>query len=88
MISQSLAELHLGRLPEAEAALSQALEKEPRDIEAVANAVVLGTIMGKRAEVEERMAELKGRGHPLLEDLEEKGKAFDVAAAKYAARAA
>ncbi|KAI4164339.1 MAG: hypothetical protein LQ342_001985 [Letrouitia transgressa] len=88
LISQSLAELHLGRLPEAEAALSQALEKEPRDIEAVANAVVLGTIMGKRAEVEERMAELKGRGHPLLEDLEEKGKAFDVAAAKYAARAA
>ncbi|KAL9033874.1 MAG: hypothetical protein Q9214_007303, partial [Letrouitia sp. 1 TL-2023] len=88
LISQSIAELHLGRLPEAEAALNQALEKEPTDIDAVANAVVLGTIMGKRAEVEERMAELKGRGHPLLKDLEEKGKAFDVAAAKYSARAA
>ncbi|KAL9610971.1 MAG: hypothetical protein Q9167_004348 [Letrouitia subvulpina] len=88
LISQSIAELHLGRLPEAEAALNQALEKEPRDIEAVANAVVLGTIMGKIAEVEERIAELKGRGHLLLEDLEERGKAFDAAAARYAARAA
>ncbi|KAI4251240.1 MAG: hypothetical protein LQ352_004976 [Teloschistes flavicans] len=90
LISQAITELHLGRLPEAEAALNQALQNEHRDIEAVANAVVLATLMGKRDEQEKYLAELRkeSKGHALLEDLEEKGRAFDQAAGKYAPKIA
>ena len=32
LVGQAVAELHLGRLPEAEAALEQAVEKDPKDV--------------------------------------------------------
>ena len=47
LIGQAVAEIHLGRLPEAEAALQQAIEKEPESIEAIANSIVLNTLAGK-----------------------------------------
>lgn len=47
MISQAVAEIHLGRLDEAEAALQQALAKEPKNAEAIANTIVLNAIAGK-----------------------------------------
>jgi len=46
-VGQAVAELHLGRLPEAEAALQQAMEKDPKDAEAIANSIVLGVLNGK-----------------------------------------
>ena len=42
-----MAELHLGRLPEAEAALQQALERDPKDAEVIANTIVLSILSGK-----------------------------------------
>ncbi|KAL9582310.1 MAG: hypothetical protein Q9212_003368 [Teloschistes hypoglaucus] len=96
LVAQAITELHLGRLPEAEAALNQALQQHQQqqqqqqkndDVEAVANAVVLATLMGKREEQERYLKELRG-GHALLVDLEEKGRAFDAAAGKYAAKVA
>ncbi|KAL8779935.1 MAG: hypothetical protein Q9213_006698 [Squamulea squamosa] len=88
LISQAVSELHLGRLPEAEAALNQALQIEPKDIEAIANAVVLATIMGKAAEQQQYLEELKKAqsDHAFLTDLEEKSSLFDQAAGKYSAR--
>jgi hypothetical protein len=47
LISQAVAEIHLGRLDEAEAALQQALAKEPKNAEAIANIIVLNAIAGK-----------------------------------------
>jgi coatomer protein complex subunit epsilon len=41
-----VAELHLGRLDEAQAALEQALKKEPEYAEAVANMLVLSVLSG------------------------------------------
>ena len=49
LISQAVAEMHLGRLPEAEAALQQARSKDPNDIEAIANSIVLNVLSGKDA---------------------------------------
>ena len=49
LVGQAVAELHLGRLPEAEAALEQALQKDPKDVEAIANTLVLNVISGKSA---------------------------------------
>ncbi len=88
LVSQAVSELHLGRLPEAEAALNQVLQNEPKDIEAIANAVVLATIMGKTTEQQQYLDELKNgqSDHPLLIDLEEKSSLFDQAAGKYFAR--
>lgn len=45
-----MAEIHLGRLPEAEAALTAALEKYPTDVELIANSIVLNVLAGKQTE--------------------------------------
>lgn len=44
-----MAELHLGRTEEAQAALDQAMKKEPSFAEAIANSLVLAVIIGKDA---------------------------------------
>ena len=49
LISQAVAEIHLGRNEEAEAALQQALSKEPGNAEAIANSIILNVISGKDA---------------------------------------
>ncbi|KAL8933463.1 MAG: hypothetical protein Q9211_005770 [Gyalolechia sp. 1 TL-2023] len=88
LISQAISELHLGRFPEAEAALNQALQNDPKDTAALANAIVLATIMGKSAEQQQYLTELQRQqsDHVLLSDLEEKRGLFDQAAGKYAAK--
>jgi coatomer subunit epsilon len=47
LVSQAVAEIHLGRLEEAEAALQQALTKDPTHAECLANNIVLNVIAGK-----------------------------------------
>jgi coatomer subunit epsilon len=47
LVSQAVAELHLGRTEEAQAALEQAMQKEPQYAEAIANLLVLTVITGK-----------------------------------------
>lgn len=47
LLGQAIAELHLGRLEEAEAALNQALEKEANDADVLANRIVLSVLSGK-----------------------------------------
>lgn len=49
LVSQAVAELHLGRTEEAQAALDQALKKDPKFAEAIANQLVLTVILGKDA---------------------------------------
>lgn len=50
IVGQAVAEIHLGRLPEAEAALTTALEKYPSDAELIANTIVLNVLAGKPSE--------------------------------------
>ena len=47
LVGQAVAELHLGRLEEAQVALQQALEKNPDHTEALANSIVLSILAGK-----------------------------------------
>ena len=47
LVSQAVAEIHLGRLEEAEAALQQALVKDTQNAEVIANMIVLNVIAGK-----------------------------------------
>lgn len=48
LVAQAVAELHLGRTEEAQAALDQALQKDPQYAEAIANAAVLQVLNGKQ----------------------------------------
>ncbi|PWY94807.1 coatomer subunit epsilon [Aspergillus sclerotioniger CBS 115572] len=86
IVGQAVAELHLGRLPEAEAALSAALEKFPDEAELIANTIVLNVLAGKPTEELEQHLEQTHPSHPLLSDVQEKSALFDTAAAKYAPR--
>jgi len=91
LICQAVAELHLGRIPEADAALEQVLGGETVDSEAIANAIVLGVLSGKTLKgVEALIQQLKEREstHQFLKDLQEKSDLFDTATAKYSAKVA
>ena len=91
LIGQAVAELHLGRLPESEAALQQALQGDNVHSQAIANMIVLSSISGKSAsETEALIEQLKSvePEHALLMDLEEKAKLFDTAASRYGAKVA
>ena len=88
LVSQAVAELHLGRLPEAEAALQQAVQKDPNDIEAIANSIVLNVVSGKDTSEHTSSLESLAPEHPFLVDLQEKSSSFDQAAGKYSAKVA
>lgn len=47
LLGQAISEVHLGRLPEAEAALQQAKEKDAKSPDVIANTIVLSAIQGK-----------------------------------------
>jgi len=86
LVSQALAELHLGRLPEAEAALQQAMQLDPESEDVVANLVVLNTMLGK--DTKEQLDTLRriNPSHQLLGGLEEKNQEFGKALEKYSPR--
>ncbi|KAB5577667.1 coatomer epsilon subunit [Coniochaeta sp. 2T2.1] len=65
LVSQAVAELHLGRTEEAQAALEQAMKKEPNFAEAIANLLVLSVITGKDA-TEVTKYVLPKSAHPLF----------------------
>ncbi|KAI9838400.1 MAG: hypothetical protein M1819_005669 [Sarea resinae] len=90
LVGQAVAELHLGRLPEAEAALQQAMQKDPKNADVIANSIVLSAISGvKDSETQALIESLKSTApdHIFLTDLAEKSNLFDKAAAKYSAKA-
>lgn len=88
LVSQAVAELHLGRTEEAQAALEQAMKKEPNFAEAIANLLVLSVITGKDATDVTNTLKSVDAQHPLLADLAEKSELFDKAATKYKAKVA
>jgi hypothetical protein len=71
LVSQAVAELHLGRTEEAQAALDQALKKEPEHAEAIANLLVLSVITGKSAEEATRYVPLRrlAINHPVSNEV-------------------
>ena len=84
LLSQSIAELHLGRLPESEAAMNTALEQAPEDADVLANAVVLNTISGKRNVAREMLERLRSvdPGHEMCRGLEGVRGKFEEARSK------
>ncbi|KAF4125746.1 coatomer subunit epsilon [Geosmithia morbida] len=83
LVSQAVCELHLGRLEESQAALEQALQKDPGQADAIANLLVLTVISGKDPKEFTESLKKANPKHKFLVDLEEKNELFDKAAAKY-----
>lgn len=91
LVGQAIAEIHLGRTEEAELALQQALSGENVDVEAIANSIVLASVMGKKSEVVQGLVEqlkAKDKSHAVVLDLQQKESEFDAAAAKFASKQA
>ncbi|KAJ4306223.1 hypothetical protein N0V88_001019 [Collariella sp. IMI 366227] len=88
LVDQAVAELHLGRTEEAQAALEEALKKNPEYAEAIANLLVLNVIAGKNADELTSSLKKADAQHPFLTDLAEKSDLFDKAATKYKAKVA
>ncbi|KXT12154.1 hypothetical protein AC579_10374 [Pseudocercospora musae] len=83
LIAQAVSELHMGRVEEAETALNQALELEPGNSAAVANKLVLDTILGRdTSDLSTRLATVE-KEHEMLGDLAAKREAFQAAMARY-----
>jgi coatomer protein complex subunit epsilon len=80
-----VSELHLGRLPEAEAALQQAIEIDPKSADTIANLIVLNTLLGKKEETAQLKQQLESTNseHRAVKDWAEKKSDFQKAAAKY-----
>jgi len=83
LVAQAVAELHMGRLEEAETALDQALEKEPENSAALANKFVLDTVAGKDASESRSKLQSVEKGHEVLADLAAKREVFRTAMGKY-----
>ncbi|KAK2043263.1 coatomer epsilon subunit [Colletotrichum somersetense] len=86
LVSQAVAELHLGRTEEAQAALDQALAKDPNYAQAIANLLVLTVISGKDPKEFTEKLKAADPQHQFLADVEEKSALFDKAATKYSAK--
>lgn len=85
LVAQAVSELHLGRLPEAEAALQQAIEIDPKSADTIANLIVLNTLLGKTEETAQLKQQLESTNseHRAVKDWAEKKSDFQKAAAKY-----
>ncbi|KAF2272495.1 uncharacterized protein EI97DRAFT_436875 [Westerdykella ornata] len=85
LVAQAVSELHLGRLPEAQAALQQALELDPKAADTIANLIVLNTLLGKKDETAQLKEQLQqvDKEHRLLTDWQEKRAEFQRAMGKY-----
>ncbi|KAF2153869.1 hypothetical protein K461DRAFT_223195 [Myriangium duriaei CBS 260.36] len=85
LTAQGVSEIHLGRLPEAEVALQQAVGLAANDPDALANQAVLNTILGKQEEVDAAVGKLQAAdpSHPFITEISKRKSAFDAAASKY-----
>lgn len=85
LVAQAVSELHLGRLPEAEAALQQAISIDPTSADTIANLIVLNTLLGKPEETSQFKSQLQSSApnHRAVSDWAAKKEEFAKAAAKY-----
>ncbi|CCG81605.1 Putative uncharacterized protein [Taphrina deformans PYCC 5710] len=83
LLAQSVIEIQLGRYDEAEGTLLQVLNKDPSSPDALANQVVLWTLLGRdTAPIVEKLKSVDA-SHPLVQQIEEKASEFDSCAANY-----
>ncbi|KAK9455446.1 coatomer epsilon subunit-domain-containing protein [Dipodascopsis uninucleata] len=85
LIGQAIADIQLGRLPEAEDAINAALEKDATNPDVLVNAIVLYTLLGKDYSEFLSTLESTDPSSSFLQDLQAKRDSFDEYAAQYSA---
>lgn len=83
LVGQAVAELQMGRIPEAEQSLAQAGQLDAENPDVLCNSIVAATLAGKDVLDLESKLEHVQKDHPSLVDLEEKAQLFDKIIAKY-----
>ncbi|ORY01163.1 hypothetical protein K493DRAFT_278255 [Basidiobolus meristosporus CBS 931.73] len=83
---QAICNIHMGRYPEAESLLLEALNKSQSDPDTLVNLIVCANLTGKPDElVDDYTTQLKNIApeHPYLKDLEAKSQLFEECAKRY-----
>lgn len=83
LVGQAVAHLQLGQIPEAEQELSEALQLEPHNKEALSNSIACSIISGKEYSDLESNLEQVQKDHPSLVDVTNKTALFDKVLEKY-----
>jgi coatomer protein complex subunit epsilon len=86
LVGQAISELHLGRMPECEAAFKQATASDPKCPDVLANLIVFNTVTGESSAEQKKALQTVQPNHQLLKDLAEKKSEFEKAASRYSAR--
>lgn len=76
--------IHLHRYPEAISSLQEALKKDPKNADSLANLVVATTLSGQDASAHLTALASAAPSHFLVKDLGEKSSLFDSAVAAFA----
>ncbi|QSL64317.1 hypothetical protein MERGE_001617 [Pneumocystis wakefieldiae] len=77
LTGQAVAELQLGRLEDAEETLAQVLELAPHDGDALANAIVTATLLGKDTSVYKELLTLHHPSHEWVTSMMRQSALFD-----------
>lgn len=85
LLGQTVAQIQLGRLPEAENTLAQALELEPENPDILISEIVFNIISNKPYQEAEEKLKQVAPNHPYVLDIKEKSQLFDEIAAGYSA---
>lgn len=83
LVGQAVSHLQLGQIPEAEQELSEALQLEPNNKEALSNSIACNIITGKEYSDLESSLEQVQKDHPSLVDVTNKTALFDKVLEKY-----
>ncbi|KAG9072610.1 hypothetical protein KI688_000381 [Linnemannia hyalina] len=87
LIGEAVCNIQMGRFPEAEGILQEALSREPSNTDAIVNQIVLSTLLSKPAEeISALVQQLQSvaPNHSYLQDLDLKSSLFDRAAQRFA----
>ncbi|KAK7204128.1 putative coatomer subunit epsilon [Myxozyma melibiosi] len=82
-VGQAIADIQLGRYPEAEDAINSALERDESSSEVLVNAIILFTLLGRDYSQYEETLKAKDPNNAFLTDYEDKSALFDTCAAQY-----
>ncbi|KAF9582280.1 hypothetical protein BGW38_000418 [Lunasporangiospora selenospora] len=87
LVGEAVCNIQMGRFPEAEGILQEALSREPSNTDAIVNSIVLFTILNKPSEeINALVLQLQSvaPNHAYLQDLDLKSSLFDRAAQRFA----
>ncbi|VVT45698.1 uncharacterized protein SAPINGB_P000846 [Magnusiomyces paraingens] len=82
LLGKIVSQLLLGRLPETESVVTQALEVDPENPDALISSISLAILLGQSYEEQEEKLKLAAPNHAYVKDLQAKNELFDELASR------